>query len=125
MRREQIIPLNLGEPHGPYAHGVRMGNMVFTTQIGTDADGSVVAGGIKAQTAQTLENAINVLATVGATLDDVAKITIYVTDMALAPELNEVYRTYFEDGDFPARCCTQCAGMADGAVVEMEFTAFV
>lgn len=102
-----------------------MGNMIFTTQIGTDDAGNVAEGGIKAQTTRTLENAINVLATVGATLDDVAKITIYVTDMKFVPEMNEVYRSYFEAGDFPARCCTQCAGMAGGAVVEMEFTAFI
>jgi reactive intermediate/imine deaminase len=125
MKREQIIPPNLDESHGPYAHGVKIGNLIFTTQIGTGADGEIVPGGVKPQTERTLENAINVLATVGATLDDVAKVTIYVTDMALVPDMNEVYRTYFEAGDFPARCCTMCAGMYGGAVVEMEFTAVV
>lgn len=125
MKREQIIPKGCGEPHGPYALGVKMGNMIFTTQIGTDENGEVVSGGIKAQTKATLENAKSVLAAVGASFDDIAKITIYVTDMALVPEMNEVYSTYFKTGDFPARCCTQCAGMADGAVIEMEFTAII
>jgi enamine deaminase RidA (YjgF/YER057c/UK114 family) len=122
-KRAQIIPEGLGEPQGPYAHGVKAGNLVFTVQIGTGDDGRVVPGGMKAQATQAMENAIRVLATVGATLDDVAKVTIHVTDMALVPEMNEVYRAYFEAGDFPSRCCTCCAGMADGVVVEMEFVA--
>jgi reactive intermediate/imine deaminase len=125
MKREQIIPAGLEASHGPYAIGVKMGNMVFTTQIGTSADGELVPGGIKPQTRATLDNAKDVLEAVGATLSDVAKVTIYVTDMALVPEMNEVYREYFPSDDFPARCCTSCAGMYAGAVVEMEFTAII
>ena len=125
MKREQINPEGYGEPHGPYATGIKSGNYIFTTQIGTDISGDMVEGGIKPQTKAIMENAKNVLAAVGASLDDVAKVTIYVTDMALVPQMNEVYAMYFSVGDFPARCCTQCAGMYEGAVVEMEFTAII
>jgi 2-iminobutanoate/2-iminopropanoate deaminase len=125
MKREQIIPKGLEASHGPYAIGVKMGNTVFTTQIGTGADGELVPGGIKEQTRATLDNAKDVLTAVGATFDDIAKVTIYVTDMALVPEMNEVYREYFPADNFPARCCTCCAGMYNGAVVEMEFTAII
>ncbi len=123
MKREQILSEKCGECHGPYALGVKMGNLIFTTQIGTDITGEMVSGGVKEQTKATLENAKNVLEAAGATMDDIAKVTIYVLDMSVVPEMNEVYKTYFPSGNFPARCCTQCSGMVDGCLVEMEFTA--
>lgn len=125
MKREQILSDKCGACHGPYALGVKMGNMIFTTQIGTDINGDIVEGGMKAQAKQTLENAKNVLEAAGATMDDIGKITIYVSDMALTGEMNEVYKTYFEEGNYPARCCVQSGGMFGGCLVEMEFVAIV
>lgn len=123
--REQITSSKCGECHGPYALGTKCGNMIFTTQIGTDITGEMVEGGIKEQTKATMENAKAVLEAAGATMADIGKITIYVLDMAVVPEMNEVYKTYFPEGDYPARCCTQCANMVDGCIVEMEFVAVI
>jgi len=102
-----------------------MGNLIFTTQIGTGLDGEMVPGGIREQTKATMENAKNVLEAAGATMDDVAKVTIYIDDITKIPEMNSVYKTYFREHDFPARCCTQCVKMVEGCLVEMEFTAVV
>ncbi len=55
--RTQITSEKCGECHGPYALGVKMGNTIFTTQIGTDVTGEMVAGGITEQTKATMENA--------------------------------------------------------------------
>lgn len=123
--REQITSEKCGECHGPYALGVKYGNMVFTTQIGSNKAGDMVEGGIKEQTKALMENAKAVLEAAGSDMSKVAKITIYVLDMAVVPEMNEVYKTYFTEGDYPARCCTQCCDMVEGCIVEMEFTAFV
>lgn len=123
--RTQIISEKCGECHGPYALGVKMGNMIFTTQIGTDLTGEMVEGGMKEQTKATMENAKAVLEAAGASMADVAKITIYISDITLIPEMNEVYKTYFSEGDFPARCCTECVKMVEGCMVEMEFTAVI
>jgi 2-iminobutanoate/2-iminopropanoate deaminase len=123
--REQITSKKCGECHGPYALGVKMGNLIFTTQIGTGLDGEMVPGGIREQTKATMENAKNVLEAAGATMDDVAKVTIYIDDITKIPEMNSVYKTYFREHDFPARCCTQCVKMVEGCLVEMEFTAVV
>ncbi len=125
MKREQILSKECGECHGPYALGVKMGNMIFTTQIGTDITGEMVEGGIVEQTKATMENAKHVLEAAGATMDDIAKITIYVLDISVIPEMNSVYKTYFPEGNFPARCCTQCSAMVEGCLVEMEFTAVI
>ncbi len=125
MKREQILSEKCGECHGPYALGVKMGNLIFTTQIGTDLTGEIVAGGIKEQTQATMENAKNILEAAGVSMENVAKVTIYVLDMGVVPEMNEVYKTYFSNGSYPARCCTKCAGMVEGCLVEMEFTAVI
>ncbi len=121
--RAQITSEKCGECHGPYALGVKMGNIIFTTQIGTDVTGEMVAGGMKEQTKATMENAKAVLEAAGASMDDIGKVTIYIKDISLIPEMNEVYKTYFPEGNFPARCCTQCVDMVDGCLVEMEFVA--
>ena len=121
--RTQIISEKCGECHGPYALGVKMGNTIFTTQIGTDLTGEMVVGGMEEQTKALMENAKAVIEAGGGTMDDVAKVTIYISDIELIPEMNKVYKTYFKEGDFPARCCTQCVKMVDGCLVEMEFTA--
>ena len=125
MMRTQIISDKCGECHGPYALGTKMGNIIFTTQIGTDISGEMVAGGMKEQTKATMENAKAVLEAGGASMADVGKVTIYIKDINLIPEMNEVYKTYFPEGDYPARCCTQCVDMVDGCLVEMEFVAVI
>jgi 2-iminobutanoate/2-iminopropanoate deaminase len=125
MKREQILSLKCGECHGPYALGTKMGNMIFTTQIGTDVTGEYVKGGITEQTKATMENAGAVLKAAGATMANVAKVTIYIYDIKKIPEMNEVYKKYFTPGDYPARCCTQCVSMVEGCLVEMEFTAVI
>ncbi|MCI1305452.1 MAG: RidA family protein [Lachnospiraceae bacterium] len=121
--REQIRTEKCGECHGPYALGVKMGNLIFTTQIGTDASGTLADGGITGQTRAVMENAKAVLEAAGASFDDVGKVTIYIRDLSQIPEMNAVYQSYFKETDYPARCCTQCVDMADGCLVEMEFVA--
>lgn len=121
--RTQITSEKCGECHGPYALGVKMGNVIFTTQIGTDITGEMVEGGIIEQTKATMENAKAVLEAAGSSFADVGKITIYIKDITMIPEMNTIYKNYFSEGDFPARCCTQCVEMVDGCLVEMEFVA--
>lgn len=121
--RTQITSEKCGEGHGPYALGVKMGNLIFTTQIGTDVTGEMVAGGMKEQTKALMENAKAVLEAAGSSMDEIGKVTIYIKDISLIPEMNEVYKTYFPEGNYPARCCTQCVDMVDGCLVEMEFVA--
>lgn len=121
--KTQILSEKCGECHGPYALGVKTGNLIFTTQIGTDVTGEMVAGGMTEQTKALMENAKAVIEAGGGTMDDVAKVTIYIKDISLIPEMNAVYKTYFTEGDYPARCCTQCVDMVDGCLVEMEFVA--
>ncbi|MEE2659512.1 MAG: RidA family protein [Candidatus Latescibacterota bacterium] len=76
-------------------------------------DGSTVGvDDIQAQTRQVLENLRDVLAHVGGTLDDVARVTVYVTDVANVPAIHEVRREFFA-GPYPASTLVQVAALID------------
>ena len=65
-------------------------------QVAQDATGAVMGkGDIRAQTRQVLENIRTVLAGAGGTMDDVARVTVYVTDMSGLAQIHEVRAQYF------------------------------
>jgi 2-iminobutanoate/2-iminopropanoate deaminase len=111
---------------GPYSQAqvVRLhgGNrMVFTAgQVGLDpAKGELVAGGVKEQTEQALQNLRAVLAGAGMTFADVVKTTVYLADMNDFQAMNEVYGRAVGDPP-PARTTIAAAGLPRGARVEIE-----
>jgi reactive intermediate/imine deaminase len=111
-----------GPPTRPFSPAVRVGNLLFLSgQIGTTADaaGGLVAGGIEAETRQTMENIKDVLARVGSSMDQVVKCTVMMADMAEWPRMNTVYATYFPNHK-PARSAFGANGLALGARVEIE-----
>jgi 2-iminobutanoate/2-iminopropanoate deaminase len=111
-----------GPPTRPFSPAVRVGNLLFLSgQIGTSADaaGGLVAGGIEAETRQTLDNIKEVLGRVGSSMDQVVKCTVMMADMAEWPRMNTVYSTYFPNHK-PARSAFGTNGLALGARVEIE-----
>ena len=118
---KQTFPSDL--PY-PFSAAVRTGNLLFLSgQVGV-RDGKT-GDGIEEQTRFTMENIRDVLARAGATLDDVVKVTVFITDMSLWPKMNEVYREYFT-GDLPARSALGANGLAlPDLLVEMECIAEV
>lgn len=111
----------MSKPVGPYSPIARSGEMLYTSgQIGI-ADGAL-ADGFAAQAEQVFVNLRSVLAEEGATLSDVVKATVFLTDMGRYPELNEIYVAAF-DGHRPARSCIEVAGLPLGAEVEIEVIA--
>jgi 2-iminobutanoate/2-iminopropanoate deaminase len=108
----------------PFSAAVRTGNLLFVSgQVGM-RDGKVVEG-IEEQTRATLENIRGVLALADASLEDVVKVTVFITDMSLWPAMNEIYREYFPK-DPPARSALGVNGLAlPELLVEMECVAEV
>ena len=106
---------------GPYSQAIEVGHMVFLSgQIPVNpATGDVVEGGIKEQTTQVFENIKAVLAEAGLTLDNVVKTTVFLADISMFVEMNEVYATYFS-GAFPARSAFAVKQLPKGALVEIE-----
>ena len=109
-----------GPPTYPFSPAVRAGGLLFLSgQIGTDGSGRLVAGGIEAETRQTMENIRDVLARSGSSLDRVVKCTVMMADMAEWPAMNAVYATYFPERR-PARSAFGATALALGARVEIE-----
>ena len=109
---------------GPYTPVVRAGDWIIVSgQLGL-VDGAIVSGGVKAQTAQAVENLKAQLASVGATIDDVAKTLCFLTDMDTFAEFNEAYVAGFGEHR-PARSTIGVAALPMGGVVEIEAWAFV
>ncbi len=109
----------------PYSPAVRVGNLLFLSgQIGTGADGRLVAGGIAAETRQAMENMREVLVRSGSSLDRVVKCTVMLVDIADWPAMNVVYTAYFP-GAKPARSSLGVKELVLGARVEIECIAAV
>jgi 2-iminobutanoate/2-iminopropanoate deaminase len=105
---------------------VRAGDwLVLAGQVPLDpATGQFVTGDARAQAQRVLDNIVAVLADCGATLADVAKSTVFVTDLADFGGMNEVYAAAFADHK-PARSTVQVAALPGGACVEIEVWAYV
>lgn len=110
---------------GPYSHAVRAGDwLVLSGQVGIDpATGTLVAGGVEAQARRILTNIPAILADCGASLTDVAKSLIFLTDLADFQTVNGVYAEAFGEHR-PARSTVQVAALPGGAAVEVEVWAF-
>jgi 2-iminobutanoate/2-iminopropanoate deaminase len=108
----------------PFSAAVRTGNLLFVSgQVGV-RDGKA-GEGIEQQTRFTLDNMRDVLTLAGCTLNDVVKVTVFITDMSLWPKMNEIYREYFT-GDLPARSALGANGLAlPELLVEMECIAAI
>lgn len=105
----------------PFSEAVRVDNMFYLSgQIGNiPGEMKLAAGGIEAETRQTLENIKATLERHGATLNDVVKCTIFLADIAEWPRMNQVYSSYFSK-PYPARSAVAGSGLALGARVEIE-----
>jgi 2-iminobutanoate/2-iminopropanoate deaminase len=110
-------------PIGPYSQAVEADGVLYCSgQVPLDpATGELVDGGIAEQARRCLENLDAVCRAAGARLEDAARIGIYVTDMALFAELNEVYASFFSE-PFPVRTTVGVASLPKGALVEMDAT---
>lgn len=117
-----IQPDGVAKPSSPYSPVVVSGDLVYTAgQIGADASGAIVDGGVDAQTRQALENLRRCLEAAGCGLGDVVKVNAYLTDLGAFTAYNAVYREFFEP-PYPART-TVGAALAPGLLVEIEAVA--
>jgi len=111
---------------GPYSQAIRAGNTIYTSgQIALDpATGALVEGDFVAQVHRVFANLTAVLAAGGATFSNVAKATVYLTDLANFTTLNEIYASYF-GATKPARTTVGVAQLPKGGLVEIDLIAIV
>jgi 2-iminobutanoate/2-iminopropanoate deaminase len=108
-------------PGGFYSQAIASGDLLFCSgQIAIDAKtGQMVGGGIEVETEQVLANLKAVLAAAGATLADVVKTTVYLSDFADFQAMNAVYVRAFPT-DPPARATVGVSALPRGAKIELE-----
>lgn len=106
---------------GPYSQAVRMGGTVFLSgQIPLDpATGELVAGNISAQARRAFDNLKAVCEAAGGTLDQVARLGLYVTDLGDFAAVNSVMAEYFSS-PYPARSTIEVSALPKGAAFEVD-----
>lgn len=106
---------------GPYSVAVQAGDFVFISgQVAIDpATGDRAPDDVAKQAKQIMKNLKAILGDVGLTMNDIAKSTIFLTDMNDFPSVNEVYGSYF-DREPPARSTVEVAALPGGFLVEIE-----
>jgi 2-iminobutanoate/2-iminopropanoate deaminase len=111
------------EPVGPYSQAVIANGILYCSgQVPLDpATGELVGGGIAEQAQRCLENLDAVCRAAGKQLVEAARIGIYLTDLDLFAELNDVYASFFSE-PFPVRTTVGVAALPKGALVEMDAT---
>ena len=93
---------------GPYSQGVLAGDTLYVSAVGPvdPATGQVVGATIEEQAARAVENVRAIVEAAGGTLDDVVKVTAFLSDLAHFPKFNEVYQRHFKP-PYPARSTFQ------------------
>ncbi len=108
----------------PFSTAVRAGDTVYLSgALGIGPDGKL-GDGMAAQAKLAMDNLGAGLKQAGLGWGDVVNCTVMLDDMADWPAFNQVYVTYFPDGQFPARSAFGADGLALGALVEVECIAY-
>jgi len=115
----------ISTPHAPsaigtYSQAVRCGDTIYLSgQIGLDPASMQLVEGIDAQVKRVFDNLKAVAEAAGGSLNDAAKLTIYLTDLAHFAKVNEVMAVYFTQ-PYPARAAIGVASLPRGALVEAD-----
>jgi reactive intermediate/imine deaminase len=108
----------------PFSSAVRAGQTVYVSgQLGTTPTGLVK--GFDAQAHQTMKNIAAILAQQNLGMANVVKCTVFLSDMRKWPAFNDIYKSYFKPGSYPARSALGANGLALGAELEVECIAYV
>ena len=121
MPKEIITTDNAPQAIGPYSQAVKTGNLIFISgQIPLDPKtGDIVDGSIEDQANQVLDNIKSICEAAGHGLEDIVKITIFLTDLGNFATVNEVMKNYFKE-PYPARATVEISGLPLGVNVEIE-----
>ena len=123
MDKQIFASPDAAPPVGPYSPAVGVGGFVFISgQVAVDAEGRLAAVTTPDQARKAMENLGRLLAAADLTFDDVAKTTIFLTNMEDFAAVNNVYGEFFTP-PFPARSTVQVAALPGNAKVEIEAVA--
>ena len=118
---------NAPAPLGPYNQAIMAGNMFFTSgQIAINPEnGDLVIENIKDETRQVMENLKSVLSSANIDFENVVKSSIFISSMEDFNDINDVYGSYFNASNAPARETVQVAKLPKGVNVEISMIAII
>ena len=121
MQRQIINTPLAPKAIGTYSQAVRAGDTVYISgQIPLDpASGQLLSGDIEAEIRRVFDNITAIAKAAGGSLEQAVKLTVFLTDLAHFPKVNEVMATYFSE-PYPARAAVGVAALPRGARVEVE-----
>ena len=121
MSKQAIQSVDAPAAIGPYSQAIRAGDMVYLSgQIPLDPQTmQIVEGGIEAQARRVFDNLGAVARAANASLDDIVKLSILLTDLGEFAKVNDIMATYFK-APYPARATYQVAALPRGARIEVE-----
>ena len=120
-----IYTANAPAPIGPYSQAVLVNGFLYISgQVPIDpATGDLVQASIQEETTQVMANLKALLVEAGYGFEHIVKTTIFLSDMSLFAEVNDIYGAYFSS-DFPARETVAVKGLPKGVNVEISAIAF-
>jgi 2-iminobutanoate/2-iminopropanoate deaminase len=120
--RQAVSTDQAPEAIGPYSQGLRSGSLLFCSgQIPLDpTTGEIVKEDVEGQTRRCLENLAAVCEAAGGSLRDAVRCTVYLTDIGDFARVNEVYGSFFNGAEPPARVAIGVASLPKGADVEID-----
>ena len=124
MEKKIINTRYAPDPIGPYNQAVQFGNTLYISgQVAINpSTGELDQKDISSETHQVMQNLKAILAEAGMDFSNALKTTIFLNDMALFSEVNEIYGKYFP-GDFPARETVAVKGLPKNVRVEISMIA--
>jgi 2-iminobutanoate/2-iminopropanoate deaminase len=119
--REALNAEGAPEAIGPYSHAVRAEGLLFCSgQIPLDPESGELVGDTPAEQAtRCLQNLNAVCEGAGTSLENAVRLTIYTTDLAAFPEINDAYGKFFGEAP-PARAAVEVSALPKGAQVEID-----
>ena len=124
MPRTIIATDKAGRTRSPLSQGVKVGALVFVSgTTGYTTDGRIARDDFAAQMRQVMDNIKAILEAAGSSLDRAVKMNVIMARAADFGAMNEIYKTYFADGNYPARTTIQATLAREELLVEIECVA--
>lgn len=110
---------------GSYSQGTQVGELIYTSgQLPIDPEtGKIESVTINGQTKRCMETIQHILKDNGSNLQNIAKTTVYLANLADFKEFDNVYKGFFSEANYPSRTAFQVAALPLGALIEIEVVA--
>ncbi len=122
MKNQIINTSKAPQPIGAYNQAIISNGFVFTAgQVPIDPDtGNLIEGNFNERVRRVLMNLKSILEEAGTNLSNVAKFTVFLTDISNYTEVNEVFNEFIRDSEAPARSLIEVSSLPAGADIEID-----